>query len=112
FHLSEVMLSEMLTPYTQVGNQAGLYWGLGWGIEQATNKHNYFWHWGQRRSRTRNFAIGSRDDRSGLVILTNHENGLTLCEAIVKTVMPQATNTAFKWLLPARKWRGDGINVD
>jgi CubicO group peptidase (beta-lactamase class C family) len=71
FRLSEPMLVEMLTPQIQVGHQEGLFWGLGWGIHAGSDGRKSFWHWGQRRSRTRNFVMGSYEERSGVVILTN-----------------------------------------
>jgi CubicO group peptidase (beta-lactamase class C family) len=110
--LSEALLLEMLTPQVQVGSQEGLFWGLGWGLHRSADGRNTFWHWGQRLSRTRNFAMGSREERSGVVILTNHVDGLAVCEPIVETVMNYASYPAFRWLLPPEAWRADGINAN
>jgi CubicO group peptidase (beta-lactamase class C family) len=107
FRLGEKMLAEMLVLHVPVGNQKELFWGLGWGVHSSTEGRNSFWHWGQR-GRSRNFAIGSREERAGVVIFTNHESGLTICESIVTMVMEYPAHPAFKWLLPAEKWRADG----
>lgn len=111
FRLSEQMLIEMLTPRIQVGPQESLFWGLGWGLHRRSDGQTSFWHWGSRRNQTRNFVLGSQEERSGVVILTNHETGLSICEAIVEMVMGYAAYPAFKWLLPPEKWRADGYNV-
>jgi CubicO group peptidase (beta-lactamase class C family) len=106
--LSESSLAEMMTPQLQVGRQEGLYWGLGWGIEHAAEGRNSFWHWGARGNQTRNFAIGSRETGTGVVILTNHVDGLTICPSIVEQVMGYSARPAFNWLLPVETWRADG----
>lgn len=58
-----------------------LSWGLGSGLEH-TNNGNFFWHWGDNIV-FQNFVIASREQRNGVVILTNSANGLNICEEIV-----------------------------
>lgn len=60
-------------------------WGLGWGLEYS-NKQKYFWHWGDVQT-YKTFAIASRELGTGVVILTNSQNGLKVCPAIVSAVM-------------------------
>jgi hypothetical protein len=97
----------MLTPHVGVGDQKGLWWGLGWGLQEVDGEIA-FWHWGQRRSRTRNFAMGFRHDCSGVVILTVGADGFPVCEEIAKMVLVVEEIPAFRWLLPPEQWRADG----
>jgi CubicO group peptidase (beta-lactamase class C family) len=109
FRLSEASITTMLSPHIPVGDQAGLSWGLGWGLQHKAGEEDSFWHWGQRLSRTRNFAIGLRHLRAGVVIMTHSSDGLTMCEPIVQIVMGYSDESpAFQWLLPAEQWRADG----
>jgi CubicO group peptidase (beta-lactamase class C family) len=109
YRLSQASLTQMLTPQVQVGDQRGLSWGLGWGLQDIDGMKNVFWHWGARRNLTRCFAVGHRDSRSGMVIFTDHVDGLAICEEIVQIGLtwPEPL-PAFRWLLPAEKWRADG----
>jgi hypothetical protein len=108
YRLSQSSLTQMLTPHIQLGSQSGLSWGLGWGLQRIGVK-NTFWHWGARRNLTRCFAMGHPDSRSGMVIFTDHVDGLAICEEIVQTGLAWSEPLpAFRWLLPAEKWRADG----
>lgn len=110
FHLSPLTLSEMLTPAIQVGDQKGLFWGLGWGLCIVEGRAS-FWHWGQRFNQNRCFAMASLEEQSGVVILTNHENGLIFCSQLLDMLMGYKAYPAFQWLLPPDKWRADGYNL-
>lgn len=81
--LTESSLEEMLRSQIQLNYY--LDWGLGWGLEYS-NKQKYFWHWGDAQT-YKAFAIASRELGTGVVILTNSQNGLKICPAIVSTVM-------------------------
>lgn len=106
--LRDGLYREMLTPQIDVGMYADLKWGLGWGLQQANNKLS-FWHWGARGTpQTMNFAVGWPKQQKGIVIFTNHAEGLYLCRDIIRRVFPQEPVPAFDWLLPAKKWRPDG----
>lgn len=76
------LLDLMLTP--QVNLEAFCSWGLGWGLEH-TSKGDYFWHWGNMGD-SQCFTLASREHRQGIVIMTNSENGLALCELLVQQV--------------------------
>lgn len=110
FHLSPAMIDEMLRPQVHVGDQRELSWGLGWGLQHEGDQEVSFWHWGARRKQTRNFVIGNRTHQNGLVIFTTHAEGLAICSEIMQTVLARTDPIpAFRWLLPAEKWRADGL---
>lgn len=81
--LTESSLNQMLRSQIQLNDY--LDWGLGWGLEYSDN-HQYFWHWGDA-SIYKSFAIASRELGTGVVILTNSQNGLKICPPIVAAVM-------------------------
>ena len=69
-----------------------------------------FWHWGARRNHTRCLVIGFSVKRSAIIIFTNQANGLEICEGIAQTGLDHPEPfPAFRWLLPADRWRGDGL---
>jgi CubicO group peptidase (beta-lactamase class C family) len=108
--LSDGLMAEMLTPQIKVGVQKDLYWGLGWGLQHIPGWGKSFWHWGARRQATRSFVMGHRERQSGVVILTDHANGLVICEKIAQIGLGcNEPFPAFRWLLPAESWRADGI---
>ena len=95
-------LIEMLSPVAQVEQRRGgeehavnLQWGLGWGLQNG-DRSTAFWHWGDNGT-FRCFAIGYPTRRSGLVYLTNSENGLTIAEDLVSRFFPD-THHAIRWL--------------
>jgi CubicO group peptidase (beta-lactamase class C family) len=93
YHLSRSQVEEMLR--SQISVVPGLSWGLGWGLEQTTSG-NAFWHWGDWGV-FRNFAIGFRDQKVGVVVLTNSFNG----PQVYRQVIPEAigeTHPAFAWV--------------
>lgn len=107
YRLNQTTIDQMLTPHIPVGDQQGLWWGLGWSLQEVDGQ-TAFWHWGQRRSRTRNFAMGFPHNCSGIVILSVGGDGLPICEEITKLVMNVDELPAFRWLLPPEQWRADG----
>lgn len=78
--LTEASLTQMLRQ--QVGINKSLGWGMGWGLERAS-EGDFFWHWGDSII-FKSFALASRNLRTGIVILTNSENGLRIGEDIVR----------------------------
>lgn len=79
FHLSEAMVTEMLKPQITINDSIS--WGLGWGIERTATGEN-FWHWGDWGV-FRNFALASKKERTGVVVLTNSFNGPKVYQEIV-----------------------------
>lgn len=78
----------MLTPQIQVNDSTSyqenwpdpdavedprVSWGLGWGL-QETADGRAFWHWGDNGT-YKAFAIGYPDQGSGMVMLSNGQNG-------------------------------------
>ncbi len=94
-YLTEASLQQMLTP--QIKLSYSLDWGLGWGLER-TNKGNFFWHWGDLVT-FKSFTAASKDLQTGIVILTNSQNGLKICERIVNQAIG-GKHPAFKyWMI-------------
>lgn len=94
-YLTESSLQKMLT--SQIKLSYSLDWGLGWGLER-TNKGNFFWHWGDLVS-FKSFTVASKDLQTGIVILTNSQNGLKICERIVNQAIG-GKHPAFKyWMI-------------
>jgi CubicO group peptidase (beta-lactamase class C family) len=94
-NLTEASLVQMLTP--QIKLSYSLDWGLGWGLEK-TNIGNFFWHWGDLVT-FKSFIVASKDLQSGIVILTNSQNGLKICEKIVGEAIG-GKHPAFKyWMI-------------
>src|SRR5215813_461328 len=79
WHLSESSLNEMLKPQSRVDGAVS--WGLGWGL-QHTRSGDAFWHWGNWAGLYQHFAMALRDERKGVVIMTNSGNGLKLCKQL------------------------------
>lgn len=94
-YLTEASLKQMLT--SQIKLSYSLDWGLGWGLER-TNKGNFFWHWGDLVT-FKSFIVASKDLKTGIVILTNSQNGLKICETIVNQAIG-GKHPAFKyWMI-------------
>lgn len=81
--LTAETLKKMLTP--QVNLSLLIDWGLGWGLERTYNG-SFFWHLGDAGI-YKSFALASNNLKTGLVILTNSENGLEDCRDIIKFTM-------------------------
>ncbi|MEM9923159.1 MAG: serine hydrolase domain-containing protein [Cyanobacteria bacterium P01_D01_bin.50] len=94
-YLTEASLQQMLT--SQIKLSYSLDWGLGWGLER-TNKGNFFWHWGDLVT-FKSFTAASKNLKTGIVILTNSQNGLKICERIVNQAIG-GKHPAFKyWMI-------------
>ncbi|MGK7872624.1 MAG: serine hydrolase domain-containing protein [Xenococcaceae cyanobacterium] len=78
--LTQESLDEMLRQHVKI-NQS-LDWGLGWALER-TPDGDFFWHWGDGGT-FKSFTLASRKLRTGIVILTNSQNGLRICKEIVR----------------------------
>lgn len=59
-----------------------LSWGLGWGIEEIAGER-CFWHWGEN-GLFENFLLGMPDQGRGIVVLTNGNRGLKVCQQVVR----------------------------
>jgi CubicO group peptidase (beta-lactamase class C family) len=92
-HLSDSFVTEMLRP--QIDAAPGIAWGLGWGIEQ-TASGNAYWHWGDWGV-FRSFAIAFREQRLGVVVLTNSFYGPQVYGQIIPIAIGE-THPAFAWV--------------
>jgi CubicO group peptidase (beta-lactamase class C family) len=77
------LVASMMKEATSI--DAALGWGMGWGLER-TASGDFFWHWGDNDT-FQAFVIGSRKDRSAVLVLTNSRNGLRVCQAVVRALL-------------------------
>ncbi len=70
-------------------------WGLGLGLEK-TSAGPAFWHWGDNGS-FKAYMVGFPEHKSGFVMFTNSENGLSLADAVVKTALG-VDQPSLQWL--------------
>lgn len=73
-----------------------LAWGLGWGLE-TTPRGTAFWHWGENNGDFHAFAMGYRDSRDGVVVLTNSGNGHSIMPEVVEAAIG-GSHPAFAWM--------------
>ena len=91
--LLEATRRAMATP--QVRLNSALHWGLGWGI-QRDEEGEVLWHWGANNS-FRNFVIADPANGRAIVVLTNSENGIRVCERVIVAVTGH-DHPAFLWI--------------
>ncbi|HTA25286.1 MAG TPA: serine hydrolase [Terriglobales bacterium] len=72
-----------------------LFWGLGWGIQQ-TPQGESLWHWGDNGV-FKAYVVARPGTKSGVVMLTNGENGLSIAREVVADVLG-GDQPAFSWL--------------
>ncbi len=78
--INENIILDFLRP--QIGIGKGVSWGSGFGID-STKLGDLFWHTGDLGP-YRHFFIGSRNNESGIVFMTNSHNGLRIVNELVK----------------------------
>lgn len=66
-------------PGTKLSTELG--WGLGWGL-QTTDEGTSFWHWGDNGN-NKSFIVAFDKQKSGMVVLTNSANGLSIIKEIL-----------------------------
>ncbi|MCP5100279.1 MAG: beta-lactamase family protein, partial [Chloroflexi bacterium] len=108
--LSSRWIDKMLTPQIQMNNsrnwhkdwpepdvtmEEGLFWGLGWGIQQHKGI-DAFWHWGDNYV-FRAFAVGFREEGIGVVIMANGENAPQIWEDVCQAAIG-GEYPAISWL--------------
>jgi CubicO group peptidase (beta-lactamase class C family) len=92
-HLRPSSVVEMLRPHVRLNERIS--WGLGWGL-QATADSDAFWHWGDNPG-YKSFVLAYRAARLGLVMLTNGDGGLALCEPLLRAALG-GESPALVWL--------------
>jgi CubicO group peptidase (beta-lactamase class C family) len=78
--MKEKTIADFLSP--QISIEEGVSWSSGFGID-STEAGNLFWHTGDITT-FRHFFIGSIDNKSGLVFMTNSQNGLRIVDDLGK----------------------------
>jgi len=86
-------LAGMLQP--QVHVDAGVAWGLGWGLED-TDRERTFWHWGDNPG-YKNLTVASSARRTGIIIMMNGDAGLGLAAYLARAIIG-GDHPAFDWL--------------
>ncbi len=76
--LSESMYAQMTT--VQNTADANIAWGLGVGIVRSNP--DVLWHWGDNDG-FKSFCIWDKSTGDGLTVITNSDNGLSLCYDLV-----------------------------
>jgi CubicO group peptidase (beta-lactamase class C family) len=72
-----------------------IFWGLGWGI-QHNGKSKSLWHWGDNGA-FKCFVVLNPARKSGMVMLANSQNGLSIAPAIVRDATG-ADPLVFSWI--------------
>ncbi|MGA2136725.1 MAG: serine hydrolase domain-containing protein [Bryobacteraceae bacterium] len=72
-----------------------IFWGLGFGIEKTVEGET-LWHWGNNGA-FKSFFAAKPETKSGVVYLTNSENGLSIGPQIVGEALGGG-QPAFEWL--------------
>jgi CubicO group peptidase (beta-lactamase class C family) len=106
--LKKATLSEMERPQTAVDPECtncterapkelskSIFWGLGVGI-QETKEGESLWHWGDNGS-FRCFMLAYPKQKTGMVMFTNSENGLSLAPDVLKVALG-GQQPLFNWI--------------
>jgi CubicO group peptidase (beta-lactamase class C family) len=100
-------LKQMETPQTPVQQNCtancfdvaplstSVFWGLGVGLEK-TSAGLAFWHWGDNGV-FKAYMVGFPELKSGLVMFTNSENGLSIADGVVKAALG-SDQPGLQWL--------------
>ena len=72
-----------------------IFWGLGFGIEKTADGDS-LWHWGDNGV-FKSFFVVRTASKSGVVYLTNSENGLSIARQILEKTLG-GKQPAFDWL--------------
>jgi CubicO group peptidase (beta-lactamase class C family) len=79
--LEPTTADEMLRWVVDMADDSRVGWSLGFGL-QRDDRGAAFWQWGDYGV-FRNYVIADREQRSGVVYLTNSFNGLAVCGEVV-----------------------------
>jgi CubicO group peptidase (beta-lactamase class C family) len=87
-------IREMLKP--QVDVTKDVFWGIGFGLERNPNGDT-FWQWGDYGI-FRNYIVGYKKQKIGLVYLTNSFNGLSIGQDLVQAAIGGSEEPAIAYL--------------
>ena len=91
--LDGATIDTMLSPQIEV--QDGISWSLGFGLDMAAAGTG-FWQWGDYGI-FRSYVIAYRDERIGVVYLTNSLNGLSIRDEIVALAVGGGEHPVFSY---------------
>ena len=80
--------ARMLQPQVEVDGARRLHWGLGWAVAREPSD-TVFLHWGSNPG-FKSLAVGSLQQQTAMVVLTNGDNGLEIATALVPIVFGHA----------------------
>ena len=87
-------IREMLRPQIDVSKD--VYWGIGFGLERTPNGDT-FWQWGDYGI-FRNYIVGYKKQKIGVVYLTNSFNGLSIGQDLVQAAIGGGEEPAIAYL--------------
>jgi len=87
-------IQEMLRPQIDVAKD--VFWGLGFGLERNPNGDT-FWQWGDYGI-FRNYVVGYKEQKIGVVYLTNSFNGLSIGQDLVRAAVGGGEEPAIAYL--------------
>ncbi|MCV2357035.1 beta-lactamase family protein, partial [Paucibacter sp. B2R-40] len=82
------LLSLITESSVSVPGAPGVYWGLGWAIEQSS-EHRVIWHWGNNPG-FRALAMADLISNDAVVVLAATESGMPQAKAAVRQILPGA----------------------
>lgn len=80
--------ARMLQPQIEVDGARRLHWGLGWAVARE-HSDTVFLHWGSNPG-FKSLAVGSLQQQTAMVVLTNGDNGLEIATALIPIVFGHA----------------------
>ncbi|WP_316752643.1 serine hydrolase [Pedobacter gandavensis] len=93
-HLSEKLQEELLK--TQVDINPNLQQGLGWRIINGLPNHEYALQHAGNDPGVAAIMVLLPNSKRGIVVLTNGDNGLILCNNVVRVAFPEGTEIIHK----------------
>jgi CubicO group peptidase (beta-lactamase class C family) len=82
----EPMLSLITRAPVPVPRTSNVNWGLGWGLERASDR-TFIWHWGNNPG-FRALAMADLETKDAVVVLTATESGMPLAKERVREALP------------------------
>jgi len=87
-------IREMLKPQIEVAENIS--WGIGFGLERTSNGEA-FWQWGDYGT-FRNYVVGYKEDKLGVVYLTNSFNGLSIGQELIRQAIGGGSDPGLAYL--------------
>lgn len=69
-------------PKKEVTDVPHVFWGLGWGLQEI-NGNVTFWHWGDQYPHYKAFTMGSHEEKTAVIMMSNCYNGSLLFKDVL-----------------------------